>query len=244
MLRVSRFARSLPRCACALLAVAVTALTFGALPSPAAADGCTFVLGFATLHDLIPRQVGACLDDERHNPSNGDALQQTTGGLLVWRKADNFTAFTDGYQTWVSGPNGVQQRLNTQRFSWEADSEGFPIVTTLPSSGITPAEAAQIVPLAPATVSTQYPADGARGIEVDWSGTGEDDVHYDVLRRLSVAQAWEELALVPMAGRNTDRYAYVDQTASTGAMYQYAVRAVSASGTPSALSVSPETTAP
>ena len=29
--------------------------------------------------------------------------------------------FSDGYRTWINGPNGLQQRLNTQRFEWEAD---------------------------------------------------------------------------------------------------------------------------
>src|SRR5262249_21138217 len=32
---------------------------------------------------------------------------------------DNFTAFTDGARTWVNGPFGLQQRLNTERFDWE-----------------------------------------------------------------------------------------------------------------------------
>lgn len=88
--------------------------------------GCVFVLGFQTLHDLIPAVVGGCLDNESHNPSNGDALQHTTNGLLVWRKADNFTAFTDGYRTWVNGPFGVQERLNSQRFPWEAGGQTAP----------------------------------------------------------------------------------------------------------------------
>jgi Protein of unknown function (DUF4232) len=94
-----------------------------------AQDGeCQFVQGFATLHALLPTVVGACLENEQHNPSNGDALQRTTGGLLVWRKADNWTAFTDGYATWVNGPFGLQQRLNTQRFAWEANPEHLAIV--------------------------------------------------------------------------------------------------------------------
>ena len=38
---------------------------------------------------------------------------------MVWRKLDNFTAFTDGYRTWVNGPFGVQMRLNTEQFPWE-----------------------------------------------------------------------------------------------------------------------------
>ena len=84
------------------------------------APECRFQLGFAALRAQIPEVVGQCLEDEHHNPANGDALQRTTGGLLVWRKADNFTAFTDGYRTWVSGSNGGQQRLNTECFAWEA----------------------------------------------------------------------------------------------------------------------------
>jgi hypothetical protein len=89
---------------------------------------CQFVLGFETLHDAIPAVIGNCADDEQHNTANGDALQHTAHGLLVWRKADNFTAFTDGYQTWVNGPNGIQERLNSQRFTWEANPGGLPVV--------------------------------------------------------------------------------------------------------------------
>jgi hypothetical protein len=96
--------------------------------APTAASGCRFVLGFATLAGDLPQQVGQCIDDEGHNPANGDALQHTSGGLLVWRKADNWTAFTDGFHTWVNGPNGIAERLNTQRFSWEANSDGLPVI--------------------------------------------------------------------------------------------------------------------
>ncbi|HUX86747.1 MAG TPA: hypothetical protein VMW65_07070, partial [Chloroflexota bacterium] len=60
--------------------------------------------------------------------ANGDGLQMTTRGMLVWRKADNFTAFTDGYRTWVNGPYGFQQRLNRERFCWEGDAQAFPTV--------------------------------------------------------------------------------------------------------------------
>jgi hypothetical protein len=82
------------------------------------------------LHDLIPDVVGDCLDDERHDPSNGDALQDTTNGLLVWRKTDNWTAFTEGFRTWVNGPLGLQQRLNQERFWWEANPEHLAMVPT------------------------------------------------------------------------------------------------------------------
>jgi hypothetical protein len=99
----------------ALALVLVAAL----IPRPAGAAACRFALGFAALRAQIPAVVGDCLEDERHDPSSGDALQRTTGGLLVWRKADNLTAFTDGHRTWVSGPLGLQQRLNGERFPWE-----------------------------------------------------------------------------------------------------------------------------
>lgn len=91
--------------------------------SPAAARTCQFRLGFKTLHDLIPGVVGDCLENEHYNPVNGDSLQRTTGGLLVWRKADNWTAFTDGAITWINGPGGLQLRPNDRRFCWEGDAD-------------------------------------------------------------------------------------------------------------------------
>jgi hypothetical protein len=66
---------------------------------------CRFVLGFATLRDLVrPQKVGTCLEDEHFNDQNGSAEQRTSGGLLVWRKVDNLTAFTDGSTSWINGP--------------------------------------------------------------------------------------------------------------------------------------------
>jgi hypothetical protein len=103
------------------LVLAVALGSSAAAPAGAAAN-CQFVLGFKVIHDQIPIVVGDCVDNESHNPVNGDALQHTsTGGLLVWRKSDNWTAFTDGYHTWVNGPNGLQERLNTERFPFEHD---------------------------------------------------------------------------------------------------------------------------
>src|SRR5215469_13491983 len=119
------------RRALALIAIAAASL----LPaSPAGAASCQYVLGFAALDALIPTVVGACLVDEHHNPANGDGLQETTGGLLVWRKADSFTAFTDGYRTRVNGPFSLQERLNSQRFWWEWNPDRLPI-TPAPTAG-------------------------------------------------------------------------------------------------------------
>src|SRR5260370_38667131 len=106
------------------------ALWLVAAPLVSAQSTCTFTLGFAALDDLIPNVVGSCVDNEFHDPQTGDALQHTTNGLLVWRKSDNWTAFTDGSQSWVNGPLGLQQRLNTQRFWWEANPDHLPIVPT------------------------------------------------------------------------------------------------------------------
>ncbi len=80
----------------------------------------TFKLGFAALAALIPDVVGTPIEDE-HYSANGDSLQHATKGLMAWRKSDNWTAFTNGYMTWINGPNGVQSRLNSERFPWEAD---------------------------------------------------------------------------------------------------------------------------
>jgi len=117
----------------AILAILATPISFSS--RAVFAEDCQFVLGFKTLHDLIPDIVGSCLVNEHFNPQNGDSLQETTGtrtdggygGLLVWRKSDNFTAFTDGFRTWVNGPFGLQRRLNSERFFWERNPEGLPI---------------------------------------------------------------------------------------------------------------------
>ena len=95
-----------------------------ALPQPAAP--CQFVLGFGTLRDLVGGgKVGDCLENQRFVP-NGNAEQLTGGGLLVWRKADNWTAFTDGSRTWINGPYGLAERPNTELFSWEPRTSELP----------------------------------------------------------------------------------------------------------------------
>ena len=81
-----------------------------------AAD-CTFILGFKTLKGLIaaaegPATVGECVENQRFD-AHGNAEQRTAGGIMVWRKAGNWTAFSDGYRTWVNqGEDGLAVHIN------------------------------------------------------------------------------------------------------------------------------------
>ena len=109
-----------------VLVIAIVGLVFSF--QPVLAQDCVFQLGFKTLHDLIPDVVGDCLDGERHDSATGMTLQNTTNGQLIWGKADNWTGFTDGERTWINGPEGLQQRLNSERFDWEAPAAA-PMVT-------------------------------------------------------------------------------------------------------------------
>ena len=109
----------------ALLSIGVILFGLGGATLSRAAPACAFQLGFKIVRDTIPEQVGDCLEPEGHSTENGDTIQRTTarngqGGLLVWRKRDNWTAFTDGHRTWVNGPIGLQQRLNIECFDWES----------------------------------------------------------------------------------------------------------------------------
>jgi hypothetical protein len=126
------------------------------------ASGCQFILGFLALHDLAPGVVGDCLDNQA-SMANGDALQHTIKGLMAWRKADNWTAFTDGYRTWINGPQGLVARLNTERFPWEGPDA--------PAVGPTPAPAAVVYS---ATMAIVSPRDSQRvsspDLVVQWSG--------------------------------------------------------------------------
>jgi hypothetical protein len=101
----------------------VALLFVALLPLADGAPSCQFRFGFADLAGLIPSQVGVCLDNERNDPVSGDDLQDTSTGLLVWRKADNVSAFTNGAWTWLLGPDGLEQRPNNQRFAWEPNPQ-------------------------------------------------------------------------------------------------------------------------
>ncbi|NLG48760.1 MAG: hypothetical protein GX552_01455 [Chloroflexi bacterium] len=116
-----------------MLALALLLAMSSLLPVPALADtgdqastatpcaDCRFVLGFESMHNLLADSgvVGSCLEDEYHTP-DGDGFQRTTNGLMIWKKASNWTAFTNGEYTWINGPFGLQRRAATDQFAWEA----------------------------------------------------------------------------------------------------------------------------
>ena len=109
-----------------VLAAILAVLLGASVPLPLAqAQTCEFHPGFRTLRDLLPDLVGGCLENERATAEG--TQQRTTGGLLVWRRADNWTAFTDGYRTWSIGPQGLQQQSNASGFGWQhsADDGGL-----------------------------------------------------------------------------------------------------------------------
>ncbi|MFN8499666.1 MAG: hypothetical protein U0641_17575 [Anaerolineae bacterium] len=128
----------------ALLSV-VAVLALMALALPTQAQGCQFVLGFATIQQQIPQIVGQCVTNETHDGA-GNANQLTTNGMMQWRSSDNFTAFTDGYRSWVNGPCGLEVRLNTQRFPWEANPTGLQVVPSACQGNVAIAPPIEVMP--------------------------------------------------------------------------------------------------
>jgi hypothetical protein len=101
------------------------------------AEEIRFVLGFEVLAKMLEEELGKLIPLENEhpdieNPANQiQPVQLPSGavGLMVWRSADNWTAFTNGYETWINGPEGLQKRLNTDRFQWELQ---FPLALPAP----------------------------------------------------------------------------------------------------------------
>ena len=165
-----------------LLAVALLIM-----PNPFAREGvglaqsdCTFTLGFKAVRDQIPDIVGNCLENERFELATGNALQSTSGGLLAWRKTDNWTAFTDGATTWINGPQGLVSRPNAgPLFSWEtAAPPSQPL--TAPTAGTAPLQdAAGGVPQCfgqPATIVGSGVIAGTTGDDVIVGSAGPDQI--------------------------------------------------------------------
>ena len=225
------------------LALATAAMAASTFVPTASAANCGYKLGFKTIADQIPDKVKDCLVDEHYNPLNGDSLQETTGGLLVWRKADNFTAFTDGYRTWVNGPFGLQMRLNTERFPWEPATPPPPPPTPVPppAPAATPAPAAPTATPAPAALepapTINNPPSGthvgeAAKLEWDWyrglASNEEFVVHVEPTSPGMVQSRWigtrDKFLFTPgnvlPPGRSITWQIYVRQIGSTGMISQ------------------------
>ena len=85
----------------------------GALPAAAQSPACQFILGFATLRELLgPEQVGACLADQRFAP-NGDAQQPRGTGVPRRYPPDDraTTGPADGRQEHGSGLLGSRATI-------------------------------------------------------------------------------------------------------------------------------------
>jgi hypothetical protein len=160
----------------------VSGTPFPTTPPPGSTPPCQFRLGFATLAQLHSG-MGRCIEDEHYTPE-GNAEQRTQGGLMVWRKADNWTAYTDGYRTWINGPNGLEQRLNAERFPWEPDA-GAPGTTLVRPPAPPAPPAAEPAPLVPGT-QLGVPAASAvlevTVLEVDRFATPAADPGKELLR--------------------------------------------------------------
>ena len=135
------------------LAASLVPTTLRAQSAPAP---CQFVLGFKALHDLDPGDVGDCVDNQSFQPS-GDAQQHTSRGLMAWRKADNWTAFTNGSDTWINGPDGLASRSNSDRFPWESAAPDLNLAAAPPVAVAPPVAASSASLSAPALQPTPTP---------------------------------------------------------------------------------------
>jgi zinc/manganese transport system substrate-binding protein len=125
------------------MVVAVVASACAPMPSKA---GCQLNPAMATLASQIPDQVGTCQGAQVEHVEIGQTWQPTTRGTLVYSSIDKLASFSDASQTWVLDPGGqAQTRPMEERFSFEFNGDGFPVVgqstptgdATCPSAPVT-----------------------------------------------------------------------------------------------------------
>src|SRR5688500_3386062 len=106
--------RSVARALCGATLAAALVAQSALTPASALAQAapCELTLGFASLRSAMGTQsVGECLEQPWQD-DKGHTQQRTTVGLFVWRPADSWTGFTDGFRTWINGPAGLAVRPN------------------------------------------------------------------------------------------------------------------------------------
>jgi len=130
-----------------IFALAAT-LVLPALPASAQA-ACSFRGGFAQLQSQISDRVGTCLADESYRPEIGESFQPTSNGSLIWHSVDGAISFSDGFHTWVLDPDAqVQVRNVNERFPFEFNGDGFPLVGQLATNANEPCPTAPVAVLA------------------------------------------------------------------------------------------------
>ena len=112
--------------ACGAVALVAVLAVSGQIPTGLAAQ-CEIRPRFRVLAEALPELIGNCVASEALNGETGDIEQPVDGGVLVLRSADNTPVFTDGWQTWVAGPNGIETRLNSERLAWEPGEQNVKV---------------------------------------------------------------------------------------------------------------------
>jgi hypothetical protein len=76
---------------------------------PFCAPGQTpaFEFGFALLAFELGPIMGEPLECQYSDEETGDTLQRTTRGLAYYRQGTNVAAFTNGWERWALGPEGL-----------------------------------------------------------------------------------------------------------------------------------------
>ena len=116
---------------CGAVALVVVLAVSGSIPTGLAAQ-CEIRPRFRVLAEALPELIGNCVAPEALNGETGDIEQPVDGGVLVLRSADNTPVFTDGWQSWVAGPNGIETRLNSERLAWEPGEASLAVAAVAP----------------------------------------------------------------------------------------------------------------
>ena len=140
------------------------------------------------------------------------------GGMLVWRPADDWLAFTDGDRTWVYGPDGLRPRLNTERYIWETDAGRAG--TTLIALAAAAAAGRALRPDRPGGRDRRFGHDRAvpalqqaiEGIEVDASTSRQVAPGIVTLRERLAAGQLGEVVVVHLGNNGTFTARQFDET--------------------------------
>lgn len=135
----------------------------------------------------------------------------------------------------VSGCSVIEEKLQN---SAQIPNETTTVPETAPTEsnvGISPDEAARIVPLPPYQVITRLVD---QSIAVEWPGTGGNIDEYRIYRKEVEDTTWSLLQSIKAVGDNRGSYKWNDDSIQKGIVYIYGVQAVNFFGTESAITES------